>query len=102
RVLGAAMLEHGDSPEALLAYEAKLHDDMSELVLRNRQAGPFGMLGIVDERCGGVFENIEDVMPRQEIEQFMARYKAAAGFAIETLNRAPRTIAPGARVRAGG
>jgi hypothetical protein len=28
----------------------------------------------------------------------MARYKAAAGFAIETLNAAPPTIAPGARI----
>ena len=29
----------------------------------------------------------------------MAGYKAAAGFAIETLNKAPPTLAPGARVR---
>ena len=28
----------------------------------------------------------------------MARYKAAAGFAMEALNAAPPTIAPGARV----
>ena len=31
----------------------------------------------------------------------MARYKAAAGFAIETLNAAPQTIAPGQRVAVG-
>jgi hypothetical protein len=30
----------------------------------------------------------------------MAGYKKAAGFAIEQLNAAPRTIAEGARVRA--
>jgi|GEM_PF-2785935 hypothetical protein len=29
----------------------------------------------------------------------MARYKQAAGFAIEALNAAPSTITPGARVR---
>jgi hypothetical protein len=29
----------------------------------------------------------------------MAGYKAAAGFAIENLNKAPRTIPEGARVR---
>ena len=34
-----------------------------------------------------------------EREAFMARYKAAAGFAIETLNAAPPTIAPGAKAR---
>jgi hypothetical protein len=33
-----------------------------------------------------------------EREAFMAGYKKAAGFAIEQLNAAPRTIAEGARV----
>ena len=67
-----------------------------------RGAGPFGILGLVDERCGGVFDNIDDVIPAAEREAFMARYKAAAGFAIETLNAAPPTIAPGARVAGEG
>lgn len=53
-------------------------------------------LGTVDERCGGVFDDIDDVMPRAEVEAFMARYKAAAGFAVETLNAAPRTLPEGA------
>ena len=39
--------------------------------------------------------------PADERAAFMARYKAAAGFAIETLNAAPPTIAPGARVAGG-
>lgn len=98
RVLGAALLAHGVSAAALKAYDDKLCADISALVLRNRGAGPFGMLGLVDERCGGVFDDIEQVIPAAEREAFMARYKAAAGFAIETLNAAPPTIAPGARV----
>ncbi len=98
RVLGAAMVDHGVGIEALLAYEADLRDDISALVLRNRGAGPFGILGMVDERCGGVFDDINDVIPQAELDEFMARYKAAAGFAIETLNASPPTIAPGARV----
>ena len=72
------------------------------LVLRNRGSGPFGILGLVDERCGGVFDNIDDGIPAAEREAFMARYKAAAGFAIETLNAAPPIIAPGARVAGEG
>ena len=99
RVLGAALLAHGVGPAALRAYDDKLCDDISALVLRNRGAGPFGLLGLVDERCGGVFDDIEQVIPAAEREAFMARYKAAAGLAIETLNAAPPTIAPGARVR---
>lgn len=101
RVLGAAMVEHGVTSQALQAYDQKLCKDISALVLRNRGAGPFGILGLVDERCGGVFDNIDDVIPQAERDEFMARYKQAAGFAIETLNAAAPTIAPGARVRAG-
>lgn len=98
RVLGAELVCHGVGPAALQAYDQRLCADVSALVLRNRGSGPFGILGLVDERCGGVFDNIDDVIPAAEREAFMARYKAAAGFAMETLNAAPPTIAPGARV----
>jgi 2-polyprenyl-6-methoxyphenol hydroxylase-like FAD-dependent oxidoreductase len=97
RVLGAAILEHGVTPAALAAYDAKLCGPVSQLVLRNRGAGPFGLLNLVDQRCGGTFENIDDVIPAAERAEFMAAYKKAAGFAIESLNKAPRTIAEGAR-----
>jgi 5-methylphenazine-1-carboxylate 1-monooxygenase len=99
RVLGAALLAHGVGPTALQAYDDKLCAAISALVLRNRGAGPFGLLNMLDERCGGVFDDIEQVIPTAEREAFMARYKAAAGLAIETLNAAPPTIAPGSRVR---
>jgi 2-polyprenyl-6-methoxyphenol hydroxylase-like FAD-dependent oxidoreductase len=97
RVLGAAMVEHGVTPEALSAYDEKLCGPISQLILRNRGAGPFGLLNIVDERCGGTFDNIDDVIPPQERTAFMAGYRAAAGFALEALNKAPPTIANGAR-----
>ena len=99
RVLGAAMIEHGVNADALQAYDAKLCKEISALVLRNRGAGPFGLLNLLDERCGSVFDDIDDVIPAAEREEFMSRYKAAAGFAIEKLNAAAPTIAPGARVR---
>ena len=92
RFLGAAMQQLGVSVAALKSFEGAMLQDVNELVLRNRGAGPIGILGLVEERCGGVFDDIEDVIPREEIEDYMARYKAAAGFAIETLNNSPRTI----------
>lgn len=101
RVLGAELVAHGVGPAALQAYDRRLCADVSALVLRNRGAGPFGLLNLVDERCGGVFEHIDDVIPAEERAAFMARYKAAAGFAIETLNAAGPTIAAGARVVGG-
>ena len=100
RVLGAAMVEHGVTPQALAAYDGKLCGPISQLVLRNRGAGPFGLLNMVDERCGGTFDNIDDVIPPKERAEFMSGYKAAAGFAIEALNKAPRTIPNGAQARA--
>jgi hypothetical protein len=99
RMLGAAMLEHGVTPAALAAYDAQLCGPISQLILRNRGAGPFGLLNMVDARCGGTFDNIDDVIPAQERADFMAGYKAAAGFAIEKLNSAASTIPPRARVR---
>jgi 2-polyprenyl-6-methoxyphenol hydroxylase-like FAD-dependent oxidoreductase len=99
RVLGAAMVEHCATPEALAAYDERLCEPISQVVLRNRGAGPFGLLNMVDERCGGTFDNIDDVIPPEERAAFMAGYRSAAGFAIESLNTAPRTIADGARAR---
>jgi 2-polyprenyl-6-methoxyphenol hydroxylase-like FAD-dependent oxidoreductase len=99
RVLGAAILEHGVTAAALQAYDARLCAEISAVVLRNRGAGPFGLLNLLDERCGGVFDDIDDVIPAAEREAFMSRYKTAAGFAMETLNSAPSIIPSGARVR---
>lgn len=99
RVLGACMVAQGPTPAALAAYDAQLCGPVSALILRNRGAGPFGLLNLVDERCGGNFAHIDDVIPAEERAAFMAGYKKAAGFAIETLNAAPPTIAPGAKAR---
>jgi len=97
RVLGAKFVELGVGPEALVAFEAELIEPMSSLVLRNRGSGPVSILGVVDERCGGVFDYIDDVIPRSDVEAFMANYKRAAGFAIEALNTSTPTISADAR-----
>lgn len=100
RTLGVCLLEQGVSPDALAAFDARLCGPVSQLVLRNRGAGPFGLLNMVHERCGGTFEDIDAVIPAEERAAFMADYKRAAGFAIDALNAAPRTIPAGARVKA--
>jgi 5-methylphenazine-1-carboxylate 1-monooxygenase len=99
RVLGAALLDHGVTARALQAYDERLCPEISPLILRNRGAGPFGLLNLLDDRCGGVFDDIDAVIPRAERDEFMHRYKVAAGFAAEKLNAAPSIVAPGTRVR---
>lgn len=98
RILGKAMIKHGVTPYALTTFDGELCGPVSELILRNRGAGPFGLLDLVDERCGGEFDDIDAVISPQERAEFMGGYKRAAGFAIEHLNAAPPTIAKGAKV----
>lgn len=99
RVIGANMLQHGVTADALAAYDDQLCSKVSEVVLRNRGAGPFGLLNLLNERCGGVFDDIDEVLPDAERREFMARYKQAAGFAMEQLNAASPTIAAGSVVK---
>lgn len=98
----AALLDRVVGPVAQQAYHQQRSAPVSALVLRIRGAGPFGLLGLLAERCGGVFDGIDQVIPAAERDALMARHKAAVGFAIETLNAAPPTIAPGARVSSAG
>ena len=54
---------------------------------------------MVNDLCGGTFDSIDDVITAAERAEFMAKYKAAAGFAIEALNSAAPIIPDGAQVR---
>ena len=74
-------------------------NDIRILAVSQFGAGPFGILNLLDERCGGVFDDIDTVIPAAEREAFMSRYRTAAGFAMDTLNAAPPIIRPGARAR---
>ena len=98
-LLMQALHGSGRQSEALQAYDRKLCAEISAVVLRNRGAGPFGLLNLLDERCGGVFEDIDAVIPPQERDEFMSRYRAAAGLAKDKLNGSPSIIPPGVRVR---
>lgn len=98
RTLGKTFLQDGVGAAALAAYNDRLCGPVSELILRNRGAGPFGLLNMVNDRCGGDFETIDDVIPEAERRDFMGRYQQAAGFARDALNAAPPTIPKGARV----
>jgi len=90
RVLGAKLKALGMTVEALMAYQATVLPAVNELILRNRGAGPIGILGVIEER--EPFQSIDDVISKDEISEFMSAYKKAAGFALSTLNASPKTI----------
>ncbi|MBF9150216.1 flavin-dependent oxidoreductase [Novosphingobium jiangmenense] len=98
RQIGRIMIEQGVAAEALAQFDAEFCGPIGQVAMRNRGAGPFGLLNMVDERCGGQFENIDDVIPAAERSAFMLAYQQAAGFAKDKLNAAPRTIPEGAKV----
>jgi hypothetical protein len=100
RVIGRAMIAHGVTPAALHAYDEQLCVPIGQVAMRNRSAGPFGLLDMVDARCGGHFDSIDAIIPAEERAAFMLAYQQAAGFAKEQLNAAPSIISPGSKVSA--
>jgi 5-methylphenazine-1-carboxylate 1-monooxygenase len=99
RVLGASFLEHGVTNAALQAFEDKMRPATEKVIYANRgDEGPDAILDVVEERCGGVFDDIEDVMPYQELKDHSDKYKKLAGFSIDELNALPPIIPEGARI----
>ncbi|NNE53831.1 MAG: flavin-dependent oxidoreductase [Sulfitobacter sp.] len=94
RVLGAQITAHGVGPEALRAYEAQVRPQTTKVAIANRGAGPIAVLQTVEDRSGGVFDRIEDVMSHKELADHAAGYKRIAGFDIEALNARPPLIDP--------
>jgi hypothetical protein len=92
------MLDRGVAPAALNAFDDEMCVPIGQLAMRNRGDGPFGLLRMVDDRCGGTFENIDDVIPAEERAAFMLAYQQAAGFARDRLNVAPRIVPAGSKV----
>jgi 2-polyprenyl-6-methoxyphenol hydroxylase-like FAD-dependent oxidoreductase len=82
-------LENEATLEAALAvYEAERRPATANIVLSNRQNGPEQVMQIAEERAPGGFDDIEEVIPREELEAIASRYKATAGFSVEAVNRA--------------
>ncbi len=94
RTLGACLLEHGTTSDALEVYEAIVPPRTTAVTLANRGSGPDAILQMVEDRCGGVFEDIEDVIPRHALAAHAAKHKQLAGFDVETLNAQPALIGP--------
>ncbi|MDX2484806.1 MAG: flavin-dependent oxidoreductase [Pseudodonghicola sp.] len=102
RLIGARLLDHGVTAQALTAYEAAARPLTTAVGLANRAGGgPDAVMQWAEDRCGGDFDNIDDVIPRAELAAHAAKFKSIAGFSVAELNEKPPIIAPGARAATG-
>jgi len=78
--------DNRDPVEALRAYEEKRLMATAEVVHSNRKLGPEIVMQMAEERAPNGFRDIEDIIPRAELEKIAARYKQTAGFDPKQLN----------------
>lgn len=86
--LAAELAARDDVIEAFSAYEEARRPATAKIVLMNRQNGPEQVMQLAEERAPDGFDDIEQVIPRRELEKISMRYKQAAGFTIAEVNKA--------------
>ncbi|GAB4178118.1 MAG: flavin-dependent oxidoreductase [Roseiflexaceae bacterium] len=77
----------GDVEQALTAYDELRRPATAKIVHMNRANGPEQVMQLAEERAPQGFGDIEAVIPRHELEEIAARYKQAAGFTLQDVNR---------------
>ncbi|SPP92922.1 flavin-dependent oxidoreductase [Bradyrhizobium vignae] len=92
RTLTREILEHGETPSALHAYEAERRPATAEIVKLNRRNGPEHVMQIVEERAPNGFDVVTDVISQSELEEIGANYRRVAGFQVEELNARPPIV----------
>jgi 2-polyprenyl-6-methoxyphenol hydroxylase-like FAD-dependent oxidoreductase len=86
RVLALALATADSIEGGLAAYERQRLPIMNEIILKNREFGPSIIMDMAEERAPNGFSNIENVIPRRELEEISRSFKVAAGFDPESLN----------------
>jgi len=85
--LGEEMVKHSSAEQVLKAYEQARLEPTANIVYTNRKNGPEVVMQIVEERAPNGFENLDEVISRQELEEIATKYKKIAGFDRESLNK---------------
>ena len=94
RFLARCLLDEGTTPEALHRYEAERRPVTTRIVLANRSNGPDQVMELVEQRCGGVFGDVRDVLSEAELHETALQYKRLVGLDIEALNARPSILEP--------
>ncbi len=86
RALAQAIIDLNDIDAALARYESERRTRTADIVLRNRSGGPEVVIRMAEERAPEGFADIEDVIPREELERISRTYKELAKFDVESVN----------------
>lgn len=97
RILVARFLEHGVNRLALDAYDADLRPGINKVLLANRGSGPDAIMQMAEDRCGGDFTRLDEVLPVKERRVHADHYKALAGLSVDVINARAPLISKGAR-----
>ncbi|POS70599.1 monooxygenase [Diaporthe helianthi] len=84
----ASCLSEGidDVSAALSRYQEGRLPPTAKIVYANRANGPDHVLQLAEERAPGGFDDVYSVIPKEELESIGAKYKAVAGFEMESVN----------------
>jgi 2-polyprenyl-6-methoxyphenol hydroxylase-like FAD-dependent oxidoreductase len=87
RVLALALATAPTIEDGLKAYERERLPVMNKVILNNREFGPSVIMDMAEQRAPNGFSNIEEVIPRRELEEIAHSFKVTAGFDPESLNK---------------
>ena len=92
RKLAFYLKVNGTNEEALLNYEKEMLPLTTKITFANRSSGPDALLQVVEDRCGGSFKNIREIISQNELEAHSEKYKSVAGLNIEKLNNSDNIL----------
>ena len=87
RKLAFHLKVNGLNETALLSYEKEMLPLTAKITLANRSSGPDALLQVVEDRCAGTFNNIQEIISQSELKNHSEKYKSIAGLNIERLNK---------------
>jgi len=89
RVLAQALLTEHSVVAALKSYQTQRLEPMAAVTLKNREHGPELALQIAEDRAPDGFQNVEEVISREEMAAITENYKRSAGFDSTSVNTRP-------------
>ena len=87
RILGAAMVAKGPTVAAALDYENKVRPMANTVTLANRgTGGPDAIMQMAEDRCGGDFSKLDEMLPMSERQRHADTFKKLARISVADTN----------------